>query len=47
VVNQSEGIREQQREMSIRPEMAQAVIEQSRTATLEQTPTRVAATVEK
>ncbi len=46
VVNQAESIREQQREMSVRPEMARAAIEQSRAAP-EQTPTRVTATVER
>jgi hypothetical protein len=46
VVNQAESIREQQREMSVRPEMARAAIEQSRTGP-EQMPARVAATVER
>jgi len=46
VVNQAESIREQQREMSVRPEMARAAVEQLRTAP-EQTPSRVAATVER
>jgi hypothetical protein len=47
VVNQGESIREQQREMSVRPEMARAAIEQTRIASPEQTLTRVAATVER
>jgi hypothetical protein len=47
VVNQTESIREQQREMSVRPEMARAAVEQSRTATPEQTPVHTAATVER
>jgi hypothetical protein len=47
VVNQAESIREQQHEMSIRPEMARAAVEQSRTATPEQTPAHTAATVER
>jgi hypothetical protein len=46
VVNQSEGIREQQREMSIRPEMARAAIDQSRPASEQEMP-RAAATVER
>jgi hypothetical protein len=46
VVNQSEGIREQQREMSIRAEMARAVIEQSR-PTPEQEIARTNAVVER
>jgi hypothetical protein len=46
VVNQAESIREQKREMSIRPEMARAVIEQSRPAP-EQEIARTTATVER
>jgi hypothetical protein len=46
VVNQAESIREQQREMSIRPEMARAAIEQSRTVP-EQTIARTVATIER
>jgi hypothetical protein len=46
VVNQSEGIREQQREMSIRAEMARALIEQSR-PTPEQEIVRTTAMVER
>jgi hypothetical protein len=46
MVNQSEGIREQQREMSIRAEMARALIEQSR-PTPEQEIVRTTAMVER
>jgi hypothetical protein len=46
VVNQADSIREQRREMSVRPEMARGAIEQSRTAP-ELTLARAAATVER
>jgi hypothetical protein len=46
VVNQADSIREQQREMSIRPEMARAAIDQSRAAPAQEI-TRTAATMER
>ena len=46
VVNQADSIREQQREMSVRPEMARAAVEQSRSSH-EQTLAHATATVER